>query len=55
MSDLDGSVAVVTGAARGIGRALAQGLLEAGARLVAADRAWAGAEATRREFEESGR
>ncbi|HEX4112691.1 MAG TPA: SDR family oxidoreductase, partial [Stellaceae bacterium] len=47
--------AVVTGAARGIGRALAQGLLEAGARLVAADRAWAGAEATRREFEESGR
>ncbi len=55
MPDLDGMVAVVTGAARGIGRALSQGLVEAGASLVAADRAWAGAEATRREYESSGR
>jgi NAD(P)-dependent dehydrogenase (short-subunit alcohol dehydrogenase family) len=55
VAELDGMVAVVTGAARGIGRALSAGLLEAGANLVAADRAWAGAEATRREFEGSGR
>ena len=55
MSDLNGAVAVVTGAARGIGRALAQGLLDAGARLVAADRAWVGAEATRRDYETTGR
>jgi NAD(P)-dependent dehydrogenase (short-subunit alcohol dehydrogenase family) len=46
---------VVTGAARGIGRALSQGLLEAGARLVAVDNAWDGAEATRREYEQTGR
>ena len=45
----------MTGAARGIGRAVSVGLLEAGASLVAADRAWDGAEATRREFEASGR
>jgi NAD(P)-dependent dehydrogenase (short-subunit alcohol dehydrogenase family) len=55
MQELSGSIAVVTGAARGIGRALAQGLLEAGASLVAADRSWDGAEATRREYEQSGR
>jgi NAD(P)-dependent dehydrogenase (short-subunit alcohol dehydrogenase family) len=55
MSDLNGSVAVVAGAARGIGRALSQGLLDAGASLVAADRAWAGAEATRRDYETTGR
>lgn len=55
VSNLDSSVAVVTGAARGIGRAVSLGLLEAGATLVAADRAWDGAEATRREFEATGR
>jgi NAD(P)-dependent dehydrogenase (short-subunit alcohol dehydrogenase family) len=55
MPELEERVAVVTGAARGIGRALSEGLLAAGASLVAADREWSGAEATRREFEESGR
>jgi NAD(P)-dependent dehydrogenase (short-subunit alcohol dehydrogenase family) len=55
VANLGGLVAVVTGAARGIGRALGQGLLAAGASLVAADRAWAGAEATRAEFAASGR
>ena len=55
MPDLNGSVAVVTGAARGIGRALSLGLLAAGASLVAADRAWDGAEAARDDFEASGR
>jgi NAD(P)-dependent dehydrogenase (short-subunit alcohol dehydrogenase family) len=48
-------VAVVTGAARGIGRALGRSLLDDGASLVAADRAWTGAEATRREYQSSGR
>jgi len=55
MAEFDGAIAVVTGAARGIGRAISQGLLEAGAGLVAADRAWDGAEATRREYEATGR
>lgn len=55
MPNLAGSVAVVTGAARGIGRALSLALLDEGARLVAADNAWEGAEATRREYEATGR
>jgi len=37
MSALDGKVAVVTGAAQGIGRAIAEGLADAGARIVIAD------------------
>ena len=37
MGTLDGKVAVVTGAAQGIGRALAEGLAREGARIVVAD------------------
>jgi NAD(P)-dependent dehydrogenase (short-subunit alcohol dehydrogenase family) len=37
MAPLDGKVALVTGAARGIGRAIATGLADAGARIVVAD------------------
>jgi NAD(P)-dependent dehydrogenase (short-subunit alcohol dehydrogenase family) len=38
---LEGKVVLVTGAARGMGRAYVRGFLERGARVVATDRAWA--------------
>jgi 3-hydroxybutyrate dehydrogenase len=37
MGDLDGKAALVTGAASGIGRAIAEGLLDGGARVLAVD------------------
>ena len=39
MEELEGKVALVTGAAQGIGRAIAVGLAELGAAVVSADRA----------------
>jgi 3-oxoacyl-[acyl-carrier protein] reductase len=47
-SDLTGRIAVVTGAARGIGRAMALGLARAGCAVAAADLNGAGAEETAR-------
>lgn len=47
---LDGQVAVVTGAASGIGRQIAQVLADAGARVVVADRDVQGGEAAAREL-----
>lgn len=52
--DLRGRVAVVTGGARGMGAAYVRGFLEAGAKVVAADRSWAGVEAFQRELTERG-
>jgi gluconate 5-dehydrogenase len=44
--DLSGKTALITGSSRGIGYALAQGLLEAGARVVVHGRDGAAAEAS---------
>src|ERR1700719_3219371 len=40
---LGGRVVVVTGGARGLGRSLVEGLLQAGASVVSIDRNWSGA------------
>ena len=37
---LDGKVVVITGAARGMGRAYVEGFLEKGSKVVALDRSW---------------
>jgi NAD(P)-dependent dehydrogenase (short-subunit alcohol dehydrogenase family) len=47
---LDGRVVVVTGGARGLGRALVEGLLKASASVVSIDRTWSGAEDFREEL-----
>jgi NAD(P)-dependent dehydrogenase (short-subunit alcohol dehydrogenase family) len=49
--DLAGRVAVVTGGARGIGGAIAAGLAQAGAKVVATDKTWDGADRLRSELE----
>ncbi len=41
MSDLNGKVVAVTGAARGLGRAMVRGFLDEGAKVVAMDLSWA--------------
>jgi NAD(P)-dependent dehydrogenase (short-subunit alcohol dehydrogenase family) len=46
---------VITGAARGIGRVLAQGLLDAGARVAGGDVTWKGADEFRDRLSSSGR
>lgn len=52
--DLSGKVALVTGAGRGLGRAMAGGLAAAGAALVAAGRTAADVEATAEEIRAAG-
>lgn len=53
--DVEGRVAVITGGARGIGKAIGTGLLRAGASVAAADKTWDGADDWRKELESSGR
>jgi len=52
--DITGKVAIVTGGASGIGRAIALALAESGANVVIADRALDGAEEMAREIESAG-
>ena len=49
-NDLTDRVAVVTGGARGMGRAYVRAFLSAGANVVATDRSWSGAEEFREEL-----
>jgi 1,1a-dihydroxy-1-hydro-9-fluorenone dehydrogenase len=53
MNRLDGRIAFITGAARGIGRACTEAFLAEGATVVAADRAWEGVEEFRGRLESS--
>lgn len=54
MEDLEGKVALITGAGSGIGRACAEAYARAGARVVVSDRDVAGGEETVRRLEEAG-
>lgn len=51
---LTGKVAVVTGGARGIGRAMTEGLIRAGAKVAALDKTWGNDEEFRKQLEASG-
>ncbi len=53
-SDLQDRVVVVTGAARGMGRAYAEGFLEAGAKVVTADKSWTGVDDFRQGLDANG-
>ncbi len=53
--DLSGRLAVVSGAARGLGKAMSIGIAEAGADLVLVDRDEEGLEQTRQQIEQLGR
>lgn len=52
--DLAGKVAVITGGARGIGRTIGEALTRVGARVVAADLNWTGADDYRHALESAG-
>lgn len=49
--ELEGRVAVVTGAARGIGKVMADGLIAAGVKVAAVDKTWAGADTHREQID----
>jgi NAD(P)-dependent dehydrogenase (short-subunit alcohol dehydrogenase family) len=49
-NDLRDRVAVITGGARGMGRAYVRAFLSAGAKVVATDRSWSGADEFREEL-----
>lgn len=49
--ELEGRVAVITGAARGIGQVMAAWLMRAGAKVVAVDKTWDGADSHRQNIE----
>src|ERR1051326_899344 len=53
--DVEARVVGVTGGAGGIGRAIVEGCLKAGAKVVAADKTWDGAVEFRTQLESSGR